>query len=158
MTREVKKTKKITKRRVGRYSDAIREQAAIEYAVCGSLRQVSKILDIKESTLSDWKQKGRMDETIVRVRDEKTNELRAKYIDVCELAIDHTKKTLPEATPAQSAVISGVFFDKVRLIDNQPTTIRSDSQSMQDLADSFRKLSREYRTVGSTYKVLKDKG
>ena len=149
--------KKITKRRVGRYSDAIREQAAIEYAVCGSLRQVSKALDINENTLSTWKQNGSMDETIAKVHGEKTNELRAKYVDVCELAIDHTKKTLPEATPAQSAVISGVFFDKVRLIDNQPTSIRGDSQTMLELADQFRKLSREYIATGSTYKVLKDK-
>jgi len=85
--------KKITKRRVGRYSDAIREQAAIEYAVCGNMVQVSKAMDIPRACLIDWKDNWpRWVETTTKVQHEKQDQLRAKYVDVCELAIDHTKK------------------------------------------------------------------
>lgn len=149
--------KKVTKRRVGRYSLEVKEQAAIEYAICGSLRQVSKNMGINENTVQDWKKNGSMDATIARVHDQKQEQLRAKYIKGCELAIDHTLTKLPEATAAQSAVISGVFFDKVRLIDNQPTAIRSDSSSMLELAKQFQAIARDHKNIQSSVISVQDK-
>ncbi len=135
-------TKKITKRRVGRYSDAIRERAAIEYAVCGSMKQVSRDMDIPRSCLIDWKDNWpRWVETTTNVRHEKQDELRAKYVDVCELAIDHTKNKLPEATAQQAMVIAGIATDKLYRADNLPGTLTGSAVSIDDLAKEFNKLA-----------------
>ena len=150
-------TKKITKRRVGRYSDEVRERAAIEYAVCGNMTQVSKAMDIHYKTLSAWKAKGLMDETIAKVQSEKADEHRATYSKIVDLSQQQTIKTIGEASAAQANLISCQAWDKIRLSDNMPTTIRGDSQTMLELADTFKAITREYRTVGSTYRSLKDK-
>ena len=118
-------TKQVTKRKVGRYSDAIKEQAAIEYAVCGSLRQVSKSMGINENTVQSWKFNGIMDETITRVQEEKASEHRAQYSKIIDTAQAKTLELIPKMTDAKAAmIIAATATDKVRLADNMPTTIQ----------------------------------
>ena len=135
--------KKVIKRPYkGRHSKAVREQAIADYAVHGSIQAVSNTYeDVPYDTLRSWINSADGQELITTLHDEKTTELRQKYTEVCEMAIDQTKAKLPEATAAQSAVISGVFFDKCRLIDNAPTTISSRTESMETMAERFRAIA-----------------
>ena len=132
---------KQARKRVSKHSAAIRKQAIADYAVHGSIKTVSNgYPDIPYDTIRSWVNSEEGQALITALHGEKTTELRSKYVEVCELAIEHTKLKLPEATAAQSAVISGVFFDKTRLIDNAPTSISSSAQTPQQVADQFMKM------------------
>ncbi len=139
-------TKIVTKRkRVGRYSNEVRSQAGIEYAVCGSLAQVSRSTGIPEPTLGMWNRNGVWDELIKEVQAAKASEHRAKYSQIIDIAQDVTLAKLPEATAAQAHLIACQGTDKVRLADNMPTTITSTSKSMQSMTERFEKIEREYQ-------------
>ena len=126
-------TKRITKRkRVGRYSDAIRNQAGIEYAICGSLAQVSKSTNIPKNTLSMWHTKGTWDELIEQVRSETTNEhisqynrLTQKALKLAEQGIDNLEGQPLKANDIKALVVTGATStDKSRLLQSLPTTIQ----------------------------------
>jgi len=51
---------------------------------------------------------------------------------------------MPNATAQQASIIGGVAFDKLRLIDNQPTSISGKAESMSTLANEFRALSAKW--------------
>ena len=139
-------TKQITKRKVGRYSNEVREQAAIEYAVCGSLRQVSKQLGINENTVQGWKFNGSMDATIARVKEEKASEHRAQYSKIIDKAQAKALELIPKMTDAKAAVIiAATATDKVRLADNMPTTISGNTKTMQSMIDRFERIERDYQ-------------
>jgi len=140
-----------------RYTVSEKLAAGLEYAICGSYLKTQSITGIPESTLRSFNNAGEWDSLTATYRDEKTAELRAKYVKGCELAIDHTIKTLDQATPAQSAVISGVFFDKTRLIDNQSTVIRSDSSSMAQMISEFENIAKQVQAnVRANAKIISE--
>ena len=149
------KTKQVKKRT---YSNEERSQAAIQYAISGSLAQVERKLGIPDSTLCEWKQTEWWDALTGEIRSEKTNEHRAQYSQLVDEAIAVTRLKLPEATAAQAAVISGVAFDKIRLIDNMPTSIggNSNSAAMQALADTFAKLSSRNKDLSEKVQAIED--
>ena len=130
-------------RQVTRWTLDQKQQAAIQYAITGSLVKTCKATSIPETTLSGWKDSEEWVEMIAAVRSEKTNEHRARYSTILDLAQQQTIDKLPEATAQQAAVIGGVAFDKLRLIDNQPTTINGQSGDMKSLAKEFERLSDE---------------
>ena len=141
-SKEEMSTKQVIKRkRVGRYSDQIRQQAAIEYAISGSLTQVEKQLDIPHQTLSEWKGTEWWDTLIGKVRHENDQRHISTYTRIVDEAHKITLEKLPEATAAQANIIAATATDKARLLMNQPTSITGKGQSMEDMALVFAKIS-----------------
>jgi len=140
--------KTITKRK-GRYSDKIRNSAGVEYAVCGSIAQVHKSTGIPKTTPCMWKNKGTWDELIAEVRTQNTNRHIAQYdtltekaLDVAENGIDKLKDKDLSASDIKSLIISGAAStDKSRLLQNQPTSITSKTESMETMAERFRAIA-----------------
>ena len=144
-------SKQATKRRVGRYSDKIRAQAGIEYAVSGNLSDVERSTGISKSTLSLWHTKGIWDELIEQVRTEKAHEHRQAYsrlvdksLRAAEAGIDKLEGKDLSPNDIKALVVAGATStDKVRLADNQPTSIQAKTDSMTSLAQEFARLSRQ---------------
>jgi len=132
-------------KRVGRYSDKIREQAAIEYALNGNMDRVSRDMNIPKSTLGTWKVQDWWDAITEQVRTEKASEHRATYARIVDEAQQQTLAKLPEATAAQANIIAATATDKVRLLDNMPTSITSKTETMTDLAKQFQALARDIK-------------
>ena len=127
-----------------KYTDEQRIEAATQYAVTGLLSKTSQATGIPDSTLSEWTKTEWWVDVIGRVRSEKTDEHRARYSEILTLAQDRTVEALPTATAQQAAVIGGVAFDKLRLIDHQATSISGKAESMTALAQEFRRLSEQW--------------
>ena len=140
----------MTRKRVGRYSDKIRQQAGLEFAISGSLTDVSKSMDIPKNTLCQWHKQGIWDELIEQVRTENANRHISVYTKIVDEAHKITLDKLPEATAAQANIIAATATDKARLLQNQPTSIQAKTTT-QDLAKEFQKLA------GSMQSALKDK-
>ena len=124
-----------------------RQQAAIEYEVLGSFTKTSKSLGIPKQTIHNWSKEEWWVELTGQVRTEKTAQHRAQYSLIVDLAQDRIIEDLPNATAQQASVIGGIAFDKLRLIDNQPTSI-SANQDNKALADVCKELSRTMRDHG----------
>ena len=139
-----------------KYTDDQRTEAAIQYEVTGSFKKTSKITGIPKSTLQDWARTEWFIELAVMVRSEKKLRHRARFSKIVDMAQAQTIKELPNATAQQAAIIGGVAFDKLRLIDNQPTSIRGDSSTVHALADKFRKLSADHKAIQNS--VVADQG
>jgi hypothetical protein len=126
-----------------KYSEAKKMDCAIRYALCGNGRKVAKATGVSEQRISDWKKTEWWDEITRQVRNEKTDELRAKYQEAAIAALDHSMDKLPEASAHQAATISGIYFDKTRIIDGLPAAYTAVGENMKSLAREFQKLSGE---------------
>ncbi len=148
-------SKQVTKRKVGRYSNEIRQQAGLEYAICGSLATVNRSMDISMATLSTWNSNGVWDELIEQVRTEKASEHRAQYSKIIDTAQAKALELIPNMTDAKAAVIiAATATDKVRLADNMPTSIRGDSKTMQSMIERFEKIEQDHQQIqGSVVSV-----
>ena len=133
------------KKRVGKYSNKIKEQAAVEYALCGSISKVSRDMDIPLGTVQMWKGSDWWDDITTKVQQEKAAQHRAQYAQIVELAQQQVVDKLPESTAAQANIIAATATDKVRLLDNMPTSITSKTETMTDLAKQFQALARDIK-------------
>ena len=127
-----------------KYSDEERTQAAIHYAITGLLTKTSKATNIPQSTLSSWTKQSWWDDLIATVRSEKTQEHRAQFSKILDLAQDRMIEGMPNATAQQAAIIGGVAFDKLRLIDNQPTSITSKDSGLEAMVKKFEAIADSY--------------
>ncbi len=127
-----------------KYSDEERTQAAIHYAVTGSLVKTEEATGIPDSTIGTWKKQDWWEELVGSVRDEKGEEHRANYVEIIDKAQKQTLKALPKANAAQAHLIACQATDKVRLHDGMPTAITGKSEDMAALANEFRKLSQQW--------------
>ena len=114
-------------------------EAAIHYAVYGSLAKIERDLGIPKSTACIWKNKGDAVwvETVEQVQTEKGEEHRAMYVQIVDKAQRQTLDKLPDANAAQANLIACQATDKVRLHDGMPTSISGKSEDMQALAKKF---------------------
>ena len=146
---------KLTQRE-GKYSTEQRAQAAVHYAVSGSLAKIECELGIPDSTVSQWKKTEWWDDIIGEVRSAKADEHRATYSQIVDLAQNKALELIPDMTDAKAAlIIAATATDKVRLADNLPTTIRGDSESMKDLAAQFAQLSQQHTVIAQEHKAIK---
>lgn len=131
------------------WTKADKQEAAIHYAVYGSLAKIERELGIPKPTSCLWKNKGDAVwvETVAQVQTEKSEEHRAVYVQLVDQAQEQVRIKLPEATAAQAMVIAGIATDKVRVHDGMPTSI-SGSQDNRALADVCKELSRTMRDHG----------
>ena len=135
------------RKRVGKYSNKIREEAAIQYALHGNISKTARDMDIPVKTVQSWKGSDWWDALIAKVHQEKASEHRAMYSSIVDHAQAITLAKLPEATAAQANIIAATATDKVRLLDNMPTSISGRTDSLESLKDQFRKLSSTHTIV-----------
>ncbi len=141
-----------------KYTDDQRTEAAIQYEVTGSFKKTSKITGIPKSTLQDWAKTEWFIELTVTVRSEKKLRHRARFSKIVDMAQAQTIKELPNATAQQAAIIGGVAFDKLRLIDNQPTSItgHQDTRALAEICMELSRTMRDHRVVSVQKKSEED--
>ena len=129
-----------------------KQQAAIQYAIQGSLKKITDgPLSIPSPTVCGWKKEDWWVALVEEVRSEKAEEHRAQYCKIIDKAQEQTLKALPKATAQQAMIIAGVGTDKVRLHDGLATSITGKAESKEDLLNKFAKIAQEYnRNVVST--------
>ena len=65
---------------------------------------------------------------------------------IVQASQDQVIEELPNATAQQAATVGAIAFDKIRLQDNAPTTIRGTSSSLKELSDAFKAEFERYRS------------
>ncbi len=145
-------------RQVTHWTKDQKQEAAIHYAIYGSLAKIERDLGIPKSTACIWKKKGDAVwvETVEQVQTEKGEEHRAMYVKIVDKAQKQVIKALPRANAAQANLIACQATDKVRLHDGMPTSI-SDSQDRRELCEVWKELSRTMRDHGVVSVQTKNK-
>ena len=142
-------------KRVGRYSDKIREDAGIEYAITGNIMDVHKSTKIPVSTLRMWLKEGKWDEVMAEVRASNTSRNIAQYdrlthkaLQAAEQGIDGLDGTSLSAADIKALVISGAATtDKSRLLQQLPGSYSAKASTIDSLSDTFRKLAATHQLV-----------
>jgi transposase-like protein len=133
-----------------KYTDEERREAAVQYAVTGSVSATSRAMDIPRRTISDWTRTDWWDEVVAEVRQLKADEHIARYqaltdkaLRVAEEAIDRLDPSSISASDIKALIVSGATStDKARLLMNQPTSVKSDSSSTDMLRLKFEYIAR----------------
>ncbi len=156
-----KKIKRKTK-----YSDEDRRKVVLEYGVTNNMIVVAKNLNMNRRTIQGWPSQAWWEPMVEEMLDAVGEKRKWQVNQICDLAHARVVKSLTEGdeklvvdpktkehvikhvmpTGKDSATMFGISFDKGRLLDNQPTTIKGDSGDMRKLMDEFRALSRSYET------------
>ena len=128
-----------------KYTDDIRREAAVQFAVKGNYQAVADTLNIPKTTIQSWKNQDWFNEIIIEVRSEKSNEHIARYSELTSKALDRALDQIDNASARDATIIAATATDKQRLLMSLPTSIKGESGGIQALADAFRKLSEDYR-------------
>jgi transposase-like protein len=134
-------------KRVGKYSEAIKEQAAIQYAIDGCLSKVARDIDVPRTTVNDWSKEEWWDGIIDKVRHEKQQEHIATYTKIVDEAQKVVLEKLPEASASQASLIACQAQDKSLLLQGKATSISRNTNSMEDLSAQFRALAASHQLV-----------
>ena len=124
-----------------------KQEAAIHYAIYGSLAKIERDLGIPEATVGTWKRKDDVVwvATVAEVQGEKGEEHRAKYVQLVDAAQAKALELLPTTKSAKEAMLVACMgTDKVRLHDGLATSIIGKSETMESLARVFRKISEDW--------------
>ena len=155
----------MARRKITHYSQEIKNEAAIQYAIKGVMSHVSRALDIPEPTLCEWKRSDWWLALTEEVRSEKSDEHIARYqslttkaLEAADDGIDKLKgKTLTAADIKALVVTGATCTDKARLLLNQPTSIKGDSDSIKSLTDMFTKLSQDHKNIQGSVVSVQEK-
>ena len=115
--------------------------------ITGSQSKAAEKLNIPITTLNTWTKEEWWESAMVSLRNEKTLEHRQRYASLVDKAIDQVEARIGDASAKDAAVISGVAFDKVRLIDNMPTSISGSGAAQEAMS----KLINEFKQVSDSY-------
>ena len=129
------------------YSHEVIVEAAIQYAMCGNVCKVARLLSIPRETVQSWRKQELWLETVTRFHHENQDALMAKYSKVALDSVsaqqerldngnttidkDGNERRIPVAY-RDLVIGAGTATDKVRLMLNQPTSISSTSNSQVD--------------------------
>ena len=137
-----------------KYTNDIKTEAAIQYAIKGNQAYVSRILDIPEPTLSEWRKSDWWQSLVDEVRSQKQDEHIARYHMLTDKALSKADQALDELDGKLSAgdvkslvVTAATATDKARLLQSLPTTIRGDSSTINSLVAQFNQLSQEQARI-----------
>ncbi len=122
---------------VGRYSDQIREQAAVHYAINGNISKVARDMNINRLTVQEWKDQEWWAAIIDTIHHEKADEHIANYTKIVDKAQRITLEKLDDCTAAQASLVSCQAQDKGLLLAGKPTSISGKSETMESLAGEF---------------------
>jgi len=148
-----------------RYTDEQRRQAAIQYAIEGSLAKIEQDLGIPDSTMCDWLKQDWCIELIGELRTanqdrhiSQYHELTRKALSTANRGIDELAGDKLSAADIKALVVTGATAtDKARLLMNQPTSIRGDSDSIKDLAAQFAKIEQDHNNIKSSVVAVQGK-
>ena len=128
-----------------KYTDQQRTEAAIQYAITGSLTKTQQATGIPHNTMSYWKKESWWVEAIDKVRHEKADEHRAMYSQLVEAAQAKALELLPSTKCAKTAMLVACMgTDKVRLHDGLATSISGKAESKEELLKKFAKIAMDY--------------
>ena len=99
----------------------------VNYQLYGSYKKTAEVTGIPASTIRGWAKTDWWLDVSTTVRAETDDKVRAKMLQIVDSAQDRVLEALPEASAAQAATVMGISFDKVRILDNQPTAITQES-------------------------------
>ena len=150
-----------------KYKDEDRRNAATQYAIKGNLAAVERATGIPDATLCEWKKTEWWDALIIGAQALVEDQFRANCNQIVEKATNETldrlehgeyvlgkdgnTKRLP-MKGRDTAVVGAMYYDKLRLSMNLPTSISDRSgykQAMDNLAQEFKRLSEQNRRVVS---------
>jgi len=139
-----------------KYSDQQRMEVVVLYAISGNAKKVAKATGIPRTTIVGWKKAEWWQDAVTSIRSEKADEHRAKYSELVDKAQKVALEKLPEATAAQANLIACQATDKIRLHDGMPTEITGKAESMNSLAQEFRKLSQQWEEKQARVVAVQD--
>ncbi len=142
-----------------KYTDVERREAAVQYAIKGSLSAIERDMGIPDSTVHNWLQTEWFNDIVEEVRSEIQDQHIARYHELTseslDLALAGVRRLDPETLKAvdiKALVVTGATAtDKARLLLNQPTSIRGDSDSVKELAAQFAKLSADHKRISTDH-------
>jgi len=147
-----------TPRKKRSYSVMDKQQAALSVMVHGTAEKAAKQLGIPARTIRDWRAEPEWAEHMAAVRSQYDAELEEKLGGVIRQAVDVVEDRLQNGdyvfnkgelvrkpmNGKDTAIVGAVFFDKQRLIRNQPTTISGNvDERLAKLMDHFTELGRQ---------------
>lgn len=136
--------------RGSKYTDEQRREAAVLYSIHGHDTKVSRELDIPRSTITEWRKQGWWDGIIAEVRHEIQDQHIAKYHQITGRALDHAIENIGDLDAKAAVTAAAIATDKARLLLNQPTSIRGDSDTINSLKEQFEALASNHRTIEKT--------
>ena len=154
--------KKKYKKRI--YTDVEKMAVVVQYSLSLNMVQVAKDLGLERNTIKNWPQQDWWAVMVAENRQTVSELVEAKLNHILNLSHDRVISSLTEGdeklvvdpktrehvikhvmpSGKESATIGGITFDKLRILNNQPTTIKADSGNMIKLMEDFRRLSRSY--------------
>ena len=147
------------------YVDNDRYRAVTEFMVTGSIKKTSENLNIPVRTLYDWAKEEWWQTELEKLRIENKDLLASKLRNIVESGLDQIQDRIingdafltkdkdedgnqvdvikrKPASLRDLGTVTGISFDKLRLINNEPTSISANgSKELQALAEQFAKLS-----------------
>jgi len=153
-------TKKAITRITKHYSKEEKQQVVVLFLILASMKKVSEQTGIPETTLSTWKQKEWWDSMLLKIRDEKQDELDARLSNIIDKAgeeieerldkgdqvvFSNGKKLRRKVSARDLSLVAGTMFDKRQILRNQPTSISSsvDNKKLEQLRAEFRQLAQK---------------
>ncbi len=130
-----------------KYSHEQRMEVAVLYEVSGNAKKVAKDTGISRTTIVGWKGQDWWVDVVEQIRAQNTEKALAKYAQMVDKAQDIALEKLPDASAAQASIIAATATDKARLLQNQPTSIRGESETIGKLVKEFEKLSRDHSNI-----------
>lgn len=139
------------------YTDEQRMQAAVEYSVSGSILKTADIVKIPSRTLYDWSHSEWWQSEVARLRKENKDLFNAQYTNIIKDGLEEihdrvkngdayvTNKGKIKRKPASLrdlGTVTGIAFDKLRLLNNEPTSITDNSAGkLQELMKQFEQIT-----------------
>lgn len=141
------------------YDDIAKINAAYLYAASGNYSKVARDTNIPRTTIVSWaKDSPVWVDSLVKARQEisdeilaynleiviKTNEQIIDRIDNGDVVLRNGKQVRVPMKGRDLAVVSGIKEDKARVALGQATSIVGKAESMESLAEVFRKVSEDW--------------
>ena len=127
-----------------KYDDDTRVSVVTEYAIRGSYLGTARHLGMPESTVRDMVKSDWGQELLAKVREENQD----RFISVSQKIIDkataRTLDTIDDADCRTAATVGAIYYDKLRLALQLPTSIRGDTGGVEALAKQFAALSEQW--------------
>lgn len=127
------------------YTKEQRAHALATWVVTGNLTRTSEATGVPISTLHGWVQSEWWQEACEKYRKEEGEILDRRITGAMDRALDRVLDGIHDIDARSAATTFGILFDKRQILRHQPTSIRSDSSSLDSLAQRLADLERERR-------------
>ncbi len=141
------------------YTDEQRRSVIADFVVTGNITKTAVLHNMPEQTVRDWTKSEWGVELYGEIREQKEPELDANFTKLIDSAFEQAQdrvdngdyrvtkegKLIRVPMGGKELVISGAtVYDKQRLHRNQPTSITGKTETMESLAQVFRKVSEDW--------------